>query len=153
MNVLLIAMGPTPPGDNLISGVLALTRAGARVDLVSRHPPGPELAQALAGVHPLPAGRMSGAPAGGLSRGLSRRTATVVARLPGPLRKLRLDPDRLPGAVRVLRRRASADLVAAADVVVALDAAAVPAAWLAAHRHRDLIALSGLPAAVNRLTG
>jgi len=141
-SVVLIAAGASEPGDALIAGVAALRRAGARVTLVSRVPPSPALAQQLDDAVPLPAGRLPRLGSGGSRAG--------VITLPGPLPSLRLDADRLPAAVRMLRHRTTRALLAAADGVVAVDQAAIPAAWLALRRHRRLVALSGLPAAVSR---
>jgi hypothetical protein len=135
MNILLVAMR-RPPGEGLSAGVEALRRRGARVDLLTRHPPADPLAAELDGVHLVPR---------------SGPTASLgPLALPGPLRKIRLDPDRLPGAVRVHRTASTRVLFDDADVVVALDDAAIPAVWLAARRRPGLVALNGLPAAVHR---
>lgn len=135
MNIVLLGMGPTPPGEGLLTGVTALQGAGSPVSLVSRRPPAPDLAAHLEEVHALPRGRLSG---------LSGRQP------PGPLRRLRVDPDRLPGAVRLLRDATIRGLLDRADVLVAVDQAAIPAVWLAARRRPGLVVLSGLPAAVSR---
>ncbi len=140
MIVLLVAMGRTPPGEGLVAGIEALQRAGVTVDLLSRRPPTAELAERLNAVHAVPSGAPSRLPVlTGAGRGL-----------PGPLAKVRLDADRLPGAVRVLRTASTRALLARADAVVAVDQAAVPLAWLALRRRPELVALSGLPAAVTR---
>lgn len=149
MTVLLIALGPSVPGDGLISGVRALQAAGHRVHLIHRCPPSPALAEVLDGVTPLPPGRL--------------RWRPVAAG------KLRLDPDRLPAARRLARHAGTRDLLREAEVLVAVDQAAIPAVWLAARRRArngktsragradnttgsgPVMALSGLPAAQNRL--
>ncbi len=148
MNVVLVALGPTAPGDGLVGGVQALRQAGAGVHLVSRLRPTPGLVAVLETAAPLPVRSGSPHPLGG---------ATLPLRYPGPARtvqrgKLRLCPDRLPAARRLLRHPFTAELIAAADVLVALDQAAIPAVWWAARRHRSAHALHGLPAAVARHT-
>ncbi len=143
VEVVLVALGPAEPGDGLVAGVTTLQRAGARVTLICRHPPSPALAAQLDGAVPLPAGRLAAATT------WARVGGRAIA-LPGPLPAVRLDPDRLPAAVRLLRHRRTRELIRSADVVVAVDQAAIPAAWLAARRHPHVSALSGLPAAVNR---
>lgn len=143
MEVVLLALGPGAPGDGLVAGVTALQGAGARVCLICRHPPSPALADQLDGAVPLPAGRLAAATT-------RPRVGGRTIALPGRLPAVRLDPDRLPAAVRLLRRRVTRELIGSADVVVAVDQAAIPAAWLAARRHPRLAALTGLPAAVNR---
>jgi hypothetical protein len=145
MNVLLVAMGPSTPGDGMLAGVKALQQNGSRVELVSRRPASEALAAALDGVHALPPA--SAAAAAGLG-GLTQRLTSSS----GALRRLRFDPDRLPGGLRLGRNAATRALIEAADVVVAVDQAAVPGVWLAARRHPSLVALSGLPAAVTRFT-
>jgi hypothetical protein len=134
MRVVLVAMGPSTPGDGMVAGVQALRAAGHRVHLVTRRPAAPTLAEVLDGVTPLPPpllpSRWAGRP--------------LVAG------RLRLDPDRLPGAVRVLRSRATREVLRTGEVLVAVDQAAIPAVWLAARRHRPRGALLGLPAAVAR---
>jgi len=145
VKVLLVAMGPTIPGDGLVAGVQALQRNGSHVELVSRRPASEALAAVLDGVHPLPSG--PAAPGAGAAA-----LTTLLSRLPGPARKLRFDPDRLAGALRLNRDAATRSLVRTADVVVAVDQAAVPAVWWAARRRPSLIALNGVPAAVTRLT-
>ncbi len=141
--VLLVATGPSVPGDGLVAGVRALQQNGSRVELVSRHPACDALATTLDAVHALP----GGPPRTGA---LLRRLAAWLSDGSGPGRTLRLDPDRLPGALRLHRDPVTRALIEAADVVVAVDQAAVPAAWLAARRRPTLVALSGLPAAVTR---
>jgi len=137
MKVLLVAIGPSTPGDGLLNAVEALHRGGGTVHLVSRRPPTPALAAALDGITPLPLGR------------LASRVSWPFA-LPGALRRLRFDPDRLPAAARLDRTAATRALLAACDVVVAVDQAAIPAVWLAARRHPRVTALNGVPAAVSR---
>ena len=132
--VVLVAMGPSTPGDGLVAGVQALQQAGHRVHLICRRAPSPAVEATVDAVTPLPASRLP------------------LGRRPIALGKLRLDPDRLPGAVRLLRSPATRDLVRHADLLVAVDQAAIPAVWLAARRRPDVPALSGLPAAVARLT-
>jgi hypothetical protein len=114
----------------MVAGVEALQRAGASVELISRQAPSPALLAVLDGVTALPPARV---------------------RL-GPVRlgRLRLDPDRLPAALRLPRAPSTRTVLAGADVVVAVDQAAIPAAWLAARRSPRVVALSGLPAAVTR---
>jgi len=140
--VLLVAMGPSTPGDGLVAGVQALRQAGHRVHLVCRRAPSTAVEQAVDAVTSLPAPRL-----------------LRLGGRPITLGKLRLDPDRLPGAVRLLRSHATRDLVRRADVLVAVDQAAIPAVWLAARRARRRrpsgtvpAAVSGLPAAVARST-
>jgi hypothetical protein len=130
MRVVLVAIGPSVPGDGLVAGVEALRRAGASVELISRQAPSAALAAVLDGITALPPARVRLAP---VRRG-----------------RLRLDPDRLPAALRLRRAPSTRALLAGADVVVAVDQAAIPAAWLAARRSPRVIALSGLPAAVTR---
>lgn len=141
MTVLLIALGPSIPGDGLISGVRALQAAGNRVHLIHRRPPSPALAEVLDGATPLPPARLPWRP---------------VA-----VSKLRFDPDRLPAARRLARDATTRDLLREAEVLVAVDQAAIPAVWLTARRRTRsgtprsaplVAALSGLPAAQNRLT-
>lgn len=163
-SVLLLSLGAAEPGDALAAGVTALRRAGVRVHLVSRRPPSQLLLETLTsessdsessdgellggeapgGVTALPPGRPTS---------VSNRLRGRAITLPGPLPALRLDPDRLPAAVRLVRHPATRSLVAAAGGVVAVDQAAIPAAWLAGRRHRRLVALNGLPAAVQRWAG
>lgn len=140
MNVVLVALGPSVPGDGLVAGVESLRRAGASsVVLVHRRPPSPALVAVLDAAVPLP-------PPGPLG-GLRAAVAGALNHLP----KVRLDPDRLAAAVRVTRSTATRTLVTGADVLVAVDQAAIPAVWLAARRtNRSAAALSGLPAAVAR---
>ena len=138
MNVVLVALGPSAPGDAMVAGVQALQRAGARVVLVSRQPPSPSLLDALDAAGPVPPG--------GATAGVRSALAAALNRVP----KVRLDPDRLPAAWRISRAPATRPLLDAAQVLVAVDRAAVPAVWLAARRHPQAAALSGLPAAVAR---
>ncbi len=130
MTVILVAMGPTAPGDGLIAGVTSLRRAGHRVQLVTRHSPSADLATVLDDVTPMPAGRPASRP---ISVG-----------------KLRLDLDRLPGAARLNHSEWFTGALTDGTVLVALDPAAVPAVWWAARRHRGVAAFNGLPAAVAR---
>jgi len=127
--VVLVSLGAAAPGEALLAGVERLRAAGDPVHLVSRTPPTPALAAALSG-H-VPVGR---AGAGTITAG-----------------KLKLDPNRLPGAVAVVLRRRPRRLVRAADALVAVDAAALPATWLAARVNRRALAVNGLPAALTRL--
>lgn len=133
MKVLLVALSATPIGEELVGHVEALQRSGASVHLVSRAAP----ARALAAV-------------------LDGRTAlggpVVVWRLPGPLSKVRIEPNRLVDAVRLARGRRCRSLVASADALVAVDGTAVPSVWLAARRQPDVHAIQGLAAAVTRLS-
>ncbi len=132
MTVILVAMGPTAPGDGLIAGVSSLRRAGHRVQLVTRHSPSDDLAAVLDDVTALPAGR--------------------TAARPITVGKLRLDLDRLPGAARLNRAGWFARALTDGTVLVALDPAAVPAVWWAARRHPGVAAFNGLPAAVARFS-
>lgn len=137
MRLLLVAMGPSIPGDGLLAGVQALRAAGHRVELVSRRAPSPRLSAELDARTPLPGPRVQ---------------------LPGiRAGKLRIDPDRLPGAWRLARHPSTREAVTTAEVLVAVDQAAIPAVWWAARRRArrgrpPLAALSGVPAAQNRFT-
>jgi hypothetical protein len=66
------------------------------------------------------------------------------------LGKLRFSPDRLPGARRLVHHPYTRALVDEADVIVAVDQAALPAVWLAARRNPAAAVLNGTPAAVAR---
>jgi hypothetical protein len=128
-SVVLVSLGPAAPGEALIAGVRQLRAAGAGVHLVSRVPP-----------------------AGPLGEVVSGHTAVGRARGgPVPLGKLAFDPHRLPGAVRVVFGRRTRDLVRGADTLVAVDAAARPAIWLAGRLNRRALVVNGLPAALARL--
>jgi hypothetical protein len=133
MNVVLVALSSTAPGQSVHTSVEALRQSGVAVHLVSRTPPAPDLASALNGY-------------------------TSVGRpvspwhLPGRLHKIRIEPNRLVDAIALQRRRGARELLAAADVIVALDATAVPAVWLAARRGPDAVALNGMPAAMTHLS-
>ena len=126
--VVLVSLGAAAPGEALHAGVRSLRDAGHQVSLISRVPPVGALASAVDAQ--LPVGR----PGGTLQVG-----------------KGKLDPHRLPGAASVLLRRATRELVRSADVLVAVDAAALPAVWLAARVNRRAIAVNGLPAALTRV--
>jgi len=128
-SVLLVSLGATAPGEALLAGVERLRADGAAVHLVSRVAPTAPLAAALDGRTAV--GRPHGGP---LAAG-----------------KLRVDPHRLPGAVRVALGRRTRAAVRAATALVAVDAAALPAVWLAARVNRSAIAVNGLPAALTRL--
>ena len=143
MNVLLLAMGQAAPGEALVAGVRALRGAGATVHLVSRAAPSPGLAAALDDVVVV----------GTRARELRLPGRVRLPRPLAPLRKLHADPGRLACAVRVCFGGRTADRVACADVLVAVDEAALPAVWLAARRNRSAAALDGVPAAVTRLAG
>jgi hypothetical protein len=120
----LVSLGPVAPGDALLAGVERLRADGASVWLLTRTPPVPALAAELNG---------------GLVR-LGSLTRTPLA-----VGKLRLDPNRLPGAVRLLLRRETRRLVRDAELIAAVDAAALPAVWLAARLNRRATATHGLP--------
>ena len=141
MKVLLFAMGPTPPGEAFVSGVTALHESGASVRLISRGAPAPALAALLDEVVVVPT----------RTRELRLPAGMRLPRPLAPLRKLRADPGRLACAVRTSFGSRTRALVAAADVLVAVDEAAIPAVWLAARRNRSAAALDGVPAAVSRL--
>lgn len=128
-HVVLISLGAAAPGDALLAGVRRLRDHGTRVTLVSRVSPAPTLAAVL-DEH-----RSIGQPVG------------------GPLRigKLRLDPHRLPGALAAVLSPRSGPLLRQADALVAVDAAALPAVWLAARVNRRALAVRGLPAALARI--
>jgi len=140
VNVVLVALGPSAPGDGMVAGVQALRRGGARVVLVSRQPPSPRLLEVLDSALPLPAGG-----------GAAARSAAAAAlnRLP----KVRIDPDRLAAAWRLSHDLSTRALLDGAQVLVAVDRAAIPAVWFAARRRPQAAALSGLPAAVARYPG
>jgi len=123
-HAVLVSLGPAAPGDALLAGVAALRASGATVHLLTRTPPVPALAAALNG---------------DLVRLPSLRRAPLA------VGKLRLDPNRLPGAVRLLLRRETRRLVTDADLIAAVDVAALPAAWLAARLNRHATATHGLP--------
>jgi hypothetical protein len=129
--VILLSLGATPPGEALVAGVQDLRADGAEVRLVSRVAPAPALAATLDGTVRV------GRPAGG---------AVAVG-------KLTVDPHRLPGAASVVLSIRTRRLLRTADVLVAVDAAALPAAWLAARLNRRALAVNGLPAALARLGG
>ena len=133
MKVLLVALSATPMGDELVGHVEALKRVGASVHLVSRAAPVPALDAVLDGRTAI------GAP-------------VAIRRLPGPLSKVRVEPNRLVDAVRLARGRRYRALVASADALVAVDQTAVPAVWLAARRRPDALAIQGLATAVTRLS-
>jgi hypothetical protein len=122
--VVLVSLGAAPPGEALVAGVQQLRRAGAQVHLVSRVPQAAPLAVAV-----------------------TARTAIGRGRV-GPIvaGRLTLEPYRLPGALRVVFGRRTRSLVRAADLLVAVDAAALPATWLAARVNRRARAVRGLPA-------
>jgi hypothetical protein len=123
----LVSLGSAAPGEALLAGVGELRERGHAVTLISRTPPAAALAAALDV-------RLSvGHPGGTLQLG-----------------KLKLDPHRLPGAASVVLGRATRALTREADLLVAVDAAALPAVWLAAHLNRRAIAVTGLPAALTR---
>jgi len=128
--VVLVSLGSAPPGEALLAGVQRLRTAGVPVHLISRVPPAPALAVLL--------------------------TSRVAVGRPGgrELRagKLELDPHRLPGAIGLLLRRRTRRLLTGATGLVAVDAAALPAVWLAARRNRHAIAVNGLVAALPLLT-
>jgi hypothetical protein len=128
--VVLVSLGAAAPGEALLAGVEELSADGADVRLVSRTAPTPALAAALAGRTAL---------------GRPGRGQVAVG-------KLKVDPHRLPGALALVLSRRTRGLVRAADALVAVDAAALPAAWLAARVNRRAIAVNGLPAALTRLT-
>jgi hypothetical protein len=131
-------MGPSTPGDGMVAGVGALRRAGHDVHLITRRPAAPSLIAVLDGVTPLRPPRLLPASVAGRPLGVGR---------------LRADLDRLPGALRLARTAATRSLLGSADVLVAVDQAAIPAVWWAARRHRPRAALLGLPAAVTRFAG
>ena len=132
MRVLLVALSATSMGDELVGHVEALQRVRASVHLVSRAAPAPALAAVLDGRTAI------GAP-------------VAMWRLPRPLSKVRVEPNRLVDAVRLARGRRCRTLVASADALVAVDPTAVAAVWLAARQRRDAPAIQGLAAAVTRL--
>jgi len=65
--------------------------------------------------------------------------------------RLTIDPHRLPGALALVGGRRTRRLVREADVLVAVDAAALPAVWWAARVNHGALAVNGLPAALARL--
>lgn len=132
-SVVLVSLGAAPPGQALLAGVQQLRADGSRVVLVSRTTPVPDLAEAL-----------------DAHVGVGR---PALAGLTGQLRigKLLVDPHRLPGAAELLLRSTTRSLVRTADALVAVDAAALAAVWLAARVNRRAIAVNSLPAALNRL--
>ena len=130
-DVVLVSLGAAAPGEALLAGVRSLRAAGHEVTLVSRVSPVAALTEAV-----------SERVAVGRPRG------EVIA-----AGKVKLDPHRLPGAASVVFAPATRALVRSADVLVAVDAAALPAVWLAARVNRKAIAVNGLPAALTRLTG
>ena len=123
-HAVLVSLGPTPPGEALLADVARLQAAGRTVWLLTRTPPVPALAAAL-------------------DNGLVRLPS--VTRTPVAVGKLRLDPNRLPGAVRLLLRRQTRRLVTDADLIAAVDVAALPAVWLAARLNRHATATYGVP--------
>jgi hypothetical protein len=131
--VVLVSLGEATPGEALLAGVLTLREAGHQVALISRTAPAPELAEALQERLAVGRGVLAGATG-------QRRIG-----------KLLIDPHRLPGAAEVLLRRSTRHLLTSADALVAADAAALPAVWLAARVNRASLAVNGLPAAVTRL--
>lgn len=126
----LVSLGTAAPGEALSAGVRELQARGHEVTLVSRT-----------------------APAAALAAALDARVA--VGRPGGTLQvsKLKLDPHRLPGAASVVLGRATRALMRRADLLVAVDAPALPAVWLAARLNRSAAAVNGLPAALTRVTG
>lgn len=146
--IVLVSLSRRGPGEALIAGVSALRERGHRVVLLSRRSPAPDLAAAIDETHLVPGGRLTRLPTQMPAR-LTNRAPRPVGRA---LRLLRADADRLPAAVRLHRDPELAATLSEADVVVALDAEAIPAAWWAARRRPDLLALTGLPAALTRLT-
>jgi hypothetical protein len=127
--VVLISLGAAAPGEALLAGVAQLRAEGAAAHLISRTPPTPALAAELDGR---------------VAVGRSGARAFTVG-------KLKVDPQRLPGAARVVAGRTGRALVRSADVLVAVDVPALPAAWLAARVNRRALAVNGLPAALARL--
>jgi hypothetical protein len=129
--VVLVSLGVAEPGEALVAGVAQLREAGATVHLVSRVPAAGPLAAVVTG------------------------ETTVGSARGGPIAagKLKADPHRLPGAVRVVYGRRTRGLIRAAGALVAVDAAALPATWLAARVNRRALAVNGLPAALARLSG
>ncbi|MDQ1286564.1 MAG: hypothetical protein QG622_129 [Actinomycetota bacterium] len=132
-SVVLVSLGATPPGEALLAGVHRLQETGHRVTLISRTPPVRDLAETLD--LRVPVGRPVLLGAGGQQR----------------ISKIVMDPHRLPGATQILLDGTTRRLVTSADVLVAVDAAALPATWLAARVNRRAIAVNGLPAALARL--
>jgi len=132
--VVLVSLGATAPGEALLAGVERLRADGATVHLLSRVGPASALAAALDGTSAVGHGAIGRRSGGTISAG-----------------KLKLDPHRLPGAARVVLGRRSRALLRGADALVAVDAAALPAVWLAARTvNRRAIAVNGLPAALTR---
>jgi hypothetical protein len=125
----LVSLGATAPAESLRAGVEQLQAAGHQVHLISRIPPEPAVAAVLDG------------------------QAEVGPKLGRPLRlaKIAIDPHRLPGAATILYGPATRALVRGADILIAADAAALPAVWLAARINRKALAVNGLPAALARL--
>jgi len=126
----LVSLGSAAPAEALRADVEQLRDRGYRVHLVSRVAPVPTLAEVLDGRTAV------GRPTGGTLQ----------------VSKLKLDPHRLPGAAVVVLGGTAGPLVRQADVLVAVDATALPAVWLAARVNRRALAVNGLPAAVSRLT-
>jgi hypothetical protein len=128
-SAVLVSLGEAAPAEALRADVEQLRRQGYRVHLISRVTPAPALAEALDGHTAV------GRPRGGTLH----------------LGKIKADPHRLPGAVRVVLGRSTRMVVRDADALVAVDAAALPAAWLAARLNRRALAVNGLPAAITRI--
>jgi hypothetical protein len=128
-SAVLVSLGDAAPAEALRADVERLREQGFRVHLVSRVPPAPALAEALDGHTAV------GHPRGGTLH----------------LGKIRIDPHRLPGAVRVVLGRSTRPVVRGAALLVAVDAAALPATWLAARLNRRVLAVNGLPAAITRI--
>lgn len=128
-SAVLVSLGDAAPAEVLRADVERLREQGFRVHLVSRVAPAPALAEVLDGHTAV------GRPRGGTLH----------------LGKIRIDPHRLPGAVRVVLGRSTRAVARDADVLVAVDAAALPATWLAARLNRRALAVNGLPAAITRI--
>jgi hypothetical protein len=131
--VVLVSLGSAPPGEALLAGVAQLRTAGLPVHLISRVPPAPALAALLTSR---------------VAAGRSRSRAGGRELRAG---KLKVDPHRLPGAIGLQLNGRTRGLLADAVALVAVDAAALPAVWLAARRNRHAIAVNGLAAALTRL--
>ncbi len=155
-HIVLVAVGAAP-GAGLVAGITALRRAGHRVSLLCTREP---VAEVRAAIETPGAAGDQGHNAGTVLLSPGRLPARQVR-----LSKLRFSPARLPAARRLAGLLGSSSESRSGsrssgpsgfgtgeppDVLVSVDADALPAVWLAARRSETVRALSGLPAAVAR---
>lgn len=168
--VVVVATRPVPA--TVARTVADLRAAGHRVDLLAaptvtadvtgaadttvtiRRPWAPRTGPPDAPVHPVPAARTRGEPAGRTSSGRPVRVLRRIARLPRAA--VTTATNRTVGAGAMwawaVRRSARArSLLAAADVLVAADVDAVYAVWLAARHNPRAAAVYGIGPALDLL--